>query len=155
MEFYGQSNVATVPSDHSPTWIDAVNSEFYYDQHRKQDAHLKNDNNHMYTTANGVANSTFNLPAHILAMATTSIPVDPMQKCVDYYQQPAQMEYIRDESSYLPSAALTSSLYGDDSSMATYAPCQGPAPWNFSQCYGFYGQAPCSLVNIIDMEDFM
>lgn len=157
MEFYGQPNVATVPSDHSPTWIDAVNSEFYYDQHRKQDAHLKNTNNQMYTTASGVANSAFNLPEHILAMATTPLTADPMQKSMDYYQQPpTQMEYIRDESSsYLPSAALTSSLYGEDSSMATYAPCQGPAPWNFSQCYGFYGQAPCSLVNIIDMEDFM
>lgn len=154
MEFYGQSNVATVPSDHSPTWIDAVNSEFYYDQHRKQDiAHLKNTT-HMYPTTNGgVANSTFNLPGHMLAMATT--PVDSMQKNVDYYQQQptTPMEYGHDDS-YL-SPALTSSLYSDDSSTAIYAPCQGPPPWNFAPCYGYYGQAPCSLVNIIDMEDFM
>lgn len=36
-----------------------------------------------------------------------------------------------------------------------YAPCQGPRPWNFAQCYGFYGEPACPLVDIIDIEDFM
>lgn len=36
-----------------------------------------------------------------------------------------------------------------------YAPCQGPRPWNFAQCYGSYGEPACPLVNIIDIEDFM
>lgn len=34
-------------------------------------------------------------------------------------------------------------------------PCQGPQPWSYAQCYGFYGDAPCQYVDIIDMEDFM
>lgn len=35
-----------------------------------------------------------------------------------------------------------------------YAPCQGPRPWNYAQCYGLYGEPACPLVNIIDIEDF-
>jgi hypothetical protein len=37
----------------------------------------------------------------------------------------------------------------------TYPPCQGPKPWNFAQCYGYYGEAPCQYTNVVDMEDFM
>lgn len=37
----------------------------------------------------------------------------------------------------------------------TYPPCQGPQPWNFAQCYGYYGEAPCQYTNVVDMEDFM
>lgn len=37
----------------------------------------------------------------------------------------------------------------------TYPPCQGPQPWNFAQCYGYYGEAPCQFSNVVDMEDFM
>lgn len=40
--------------------------------------------------------------------------------------------------------------------MPTYPPCQATAqPFNFAQCFGFYGDAPCQYINIIDMEDFM
>lgn len=37
----------------------------------------------------------------------------------------------------------------------TYPPCQGPQPWNFAQCYGYFGEAPCQFSNVVDMEDFM
>lgn len=37
----------------------------------------------------------------------------------------------------------------------TYPPCQGPQPWNYAQCYGYYGEAPCQFANVVDMEDFM
>lgn len=36
-----------------------------------------------------------------------------------------------------------------------YPPCQGPQPWNFAPCYGYYGEAPCQFANVVDMEDFM
>lgn len=36
-----------------------------------------------------------------------------------------------------------------------YAPCEGPRPWNFAQCYGFYGEPACPLAKIGDIEDFM
>uniref|UniRef100_A0A182FL37 Uncharacterized protein n=1 Tax=Anopheles albimanus TaxID=7167 RepID=A0A182FL37_ANOAL len=39
---------------------------------------------------------------------------------------------------------------------ASYAPCQGPPPWNYAYCYGYYGQDACPYVNpMVDMEDFM
>lgn len=37
----------------------------------------------------------------------------------------------------------------------TYPPCEGPQPWNYAQCYGYYGEAPCQFANVVDMEDFM
>lgn len=48
-----------------------------------------------------------------------------------------------------------SSVYCENNAIISYAPCQGPRPWNFAQCYGFYGQPACPLSKIIDMEDFM
>lgn len=133
MEFYGKPNGVIPPTDHSPPWVDAVNAEFYYDQHHKQD----------------VVNPVLNLHENPLTMATTTATtvVKAIQSHLDYYQQPIPTDYINDNSR----------LYLDDNIMP-YAPCQGPSPWNFenfAQCYGFYGQPPCPLVNIIDMEDFM
>lgn len=38
----------------------------------------------------------------------------------------------------------------------SYPPCQGPQPWNYAQCYGYYGEAPCQFAAVgVDMEDFM
>lgn len=34
---------------------------------------------------------------------------------------------------------LNSSVYCENIAMISYAPCEGPKPWNFAQCYGFYG----------------
>lgn len=40
-----------------------------------------------------------------------------------------------------------------------YAPCQTVNPWNYSLCYGLYGQPeppnPCQFTQFIDIEDFM
>lgn len=45
--------------------------------------------------------------------------------------------------------------YAYADSLQTHPPCVGPQPWNFAQCYGYYGDAPCQFANVIDMEDFM
>lgn len=35
-------------------------------------------------------------------------------------------------------------------------PCRGPPPYNYAECFGFYGDAPCQYANVaVDMEDFM
>lgn len=39
--------------------------------------------------------------------------------------------------------------------MQSYAPCEGPKPWNFAYCYGSYGEPACQFANMVDMEDFM
>lgn len=152
MEFCGQSNETAITAAHSSTWFDAVNSEFHYDQHRKQDVDLKNNSNqHMYATASGAVNPVLNLHENPLAMATA--PAEPTQSNMDYYQRPILSTYIN--NNYRMSSP---SLPYVDDNITTYAPCQGPPPWNFTnfaQCYGFFGHEPCPLVNIIDMEDFM
>ena len=44
----------------------------------------------------------------------------------------------------------------DNYSYQSYVPCRGPRPWNFAECFGFYGEAPCQYANVaVDMEDFM
>ncbi|KAL7022431.1 hypothetical protein ACKWTF_012240 [Chironomus riparius] len=54
------------------------------------------------------------------------------------------------------SAYTTNCNYAYAESLQTHPPCHGgPQPWNFAQCYGYYGDAPCQFSNVIDMEDFM
>lgn len=153
MEFYGQSTETATPAGPAATWFDAVNSEFHYDQHRKQDVDLNNNHNqHVYATASSVAHPVLTVHENPLT------PAEPIQSNVGYYQRPPYgllSSYINNERGLLSSPS-SSSMY--DQNMTAYAPCQGPPPWNFTnfeQCYSFYGQAPCPLVNIIDMEDFM
>lgn len=45
--------------------------------------------------------------------------------------------------------------YGQFGGITTYPPCQGPRPWNFAYCYGYYGEPACPMINMVDMEDFM
>lgn len=161
MDYYGQSNAATVPTGRSPTWFEAVNSEFFYEQNQIQDM---KSNHHMYTA--GVVHPTLNIheqPLTIMATTEPTLPLPPppippsvTHTSMDYYQPPIPMHFNTD-AHYL-SSSLPLPAYVDDANgnaLVTYAPCQGPRPWNFAQCYGFYGQPACSLVNIIDMEDFM
>lgn len=151
MEYCGQS-MATVPTGRSPTWYEAVNSEFFYEQNQIQDM---KSNNHQIFTPN-VTNPMVNVHDQPLTVLTTA---EQTHSSMDYYQPPIAMHFNND-ANYLPSPSLPlppplPSYVGDGNALVTYAPCQGPRPWNFAQCYGFYGQPACSLVNIIDMEDFM
>lgn len=73
----------------------------------------------------------------------TSMPNDKMQNS-NFYGATSSDANVKTENNQ----ALAEPLNG-------YAPCQGPRPWNFAQCYGFYGEPACPLVNIIDIEDFM
>lgn len=52
-------------------------------------------------------------------------------------------------------AYVTNYNFAYPESLQTHPPCAGPQPWNFAQCYGYYGDAPCQFANVIDMEDFM
>lgn len=157
MDFYGQTSatVATVPTGRSPTWFEAVNSEFFYEQNQIQDMKSKNHHN-IYST--NITNHLSNVHDQPLTMVTTS--EQQTHTGIDYYQQP-NVHSMHFNANYLPQTHSQSQSqspqqpYGDGNAMVSYAPCQGPRPWNFAQCYGFYGQPACSLLNIIDMEDFM
>ena len=68
------------------------------------------------------------------------------------YQSHANNQMIYQNNvqhTYVPSGEFYQEL------TPTYPPCQGPQPWNFAQCYGYYGEAPCQFADVIDMEDFM
>lgn len=160
MDFYGQTSatVATVPTGRSPTWFEAVNSEFFYEQNQIQDMKSKNHHN-IYST--NITNHLSNVHDQPLTMVTTS--EQQTHTGIDYYQQPnVHSMHFNSNANYLPQTHSQSQSQspqqpynGDGNAMVSYAPCQGPRPWNFAQCYGFYGQPACSLLNIIDMEDFM
>lgn len=70
----------------------------------------------------------------------------------NHVEMPPQNAYY--EPSFSQNGAFTDGNYFTDN-MQTYPPCQGPQPWNFAQCYGYYGEAPCQFSNVVDMEDFM
>lgn len=156
MDYYGQSSLATVPTGRSPTWYEAVNSEFFYEQ--DQVKKMKSNNQHMYSGAAVAAiaatNHTINVHEQPLANVVTTSEQQTSNNNVHYYHRPMSMHFNNNANNYLPPPPPPS-FAGDGNAIVSYAPCQGPRPWNFAQCYGFYGQPACSLLNIIDMEDFM
>lgn len=56
-----------------------------------------------------------------------------------------------------PSPVMNPAYMEQPYPLPNYPPCQGPpgGPWNYGYCYGFYGEAPCAYVDVVDMEDFM
>lgn len=171
MDYYGQPSAATVPTGRSPTWYEAVNSEFFYEQNQIQK--MQSTNQHIYVNSASAAVSVTATNHSINVHEQPLANVDTMAKQqthtntntsnnsssnsnMEYYHRPMSMHFNNDANNYFPPPPLPpSSCAGDGNSMMTYPPCQGPRPWNFAQCYGFYGQPACSLLNIIDMEDFM
>lgn len=81
------------------------------------------------------------------------------QQNVQSYQNYSNQAAMPSASTYfnqsvVPSGEFPNGNYFIDNAQ-TYPPCQGPQPWNFAQCYGYYGEAPCQFANVVDMEDFM
>lgn len=151
MNFYSGTCSATVPTGRSPTWFEAVNAEFFYEQNQIQD--MKSNNHHMYGA--NMANHSVNVHNQPLTGVTTS---EQTHANIEYYQQPSAVHsmHFNSNANYLPQSQSQSQAYLDDGgATVSYAPCQGPRPWNFAQCYGFYGEPACSMLNIGDMEDFM
>jgi hypothetical protein len=88
------------------------------------------------------------------------------------YQQPQQQMHLTQPNNYggaqfndfgaanFPISSAPSAIsYNSDNNYfieQSNAPCRGPQPWNFAECFGFYGDAPCQYANVaVDMEDFM
>lgn len=77
----------------------------------------------------------------------------PQMPCYQNYPNPIQGTAYFDQSAN-QNAGFSGGNYFIDAAQ-TYPPCQGPQPWNFAQCYGYYGEAPCQYADVVDMEDFM
>lgn len=75
------------------------------------------------------------------------------------YQQPMSLvsSPVPAYTHHQPSVPMNPAFMEQPYPLPNYPPCQGPpgGPWNYSYCYGFYGEAPCPYVDVIDMEDFM
>lgn len=142
--FPTQSNMGTIPMDQTtPPWYDATHTEFQYQPNTMQGpvpmvypGDIQN-NGHM--------------------AAEQMVPAFQQQQQLPPVAQTNTATYPGPLSVYLNRTSNYSlSMYPNDpNTSVTHAPCQGPRPWNYAQCYGFYGEPPCPLVNMVDMEDFM
>lgn len=131
-------------SSSSSTSTSSSNSESFY--HTKTTQRVSNAYNNL---SNGL---TYAQPAHApfpiqmsdsSAFHEPSIPNGKIQNSIQFYNATSFDANVKTENT-----TLAEPLNG-------YAPCQGPQPWNFAQCYGFNDEPACPLVNIIDIEDFM
>lgn len=92
---------------------------------------------------------------------TSPVAVAPAVSNIGYVcnqQTPSYQPYVQQH--VLPPAAplsMAPAYMEQPYALPNYPPCQGPTdgPWNYGYCYGFYGEAPCPYVDVIDMEDFM
>lgn len=129
-----------------PSWYGPVNPEYQYQSHLNMlgpppmgySAHPQH-NNHMF--------DEHTVPTLQQPM---SIGEQPPANPVRY--QGLLTTYL---SQMNPNNNASASCQSDPNVIVPYAPCQGQQPWNYSPCYGYDGQPPCPLVNLIDMEDFM
>lgn len=176
MDYY----VPSYPPSPMQGWWEAVNSEFFYEQEQIQNmnANYKSSiNADMYNTTPLVPVQQYsNSVAAEQTMATFSCENSngsvtyPSNNIVDNQQQQQQQQsqdqldmqlFPQQVSSinpfYTPMSSDGNIVINDTDApmIPTYPPCQGPRPWNFAQCYGFYGEPACPLLNLVDMEDFM
>ncbi|KAG5670956.1 hypothetical protein PVAND_001185 [Polypedilum vanderplanki] len=77
----------------------------------------------------------------------------------NYYTNMSQSSHYNSNGYVDQSVAVgNASNYVFNESYQTHPPCQGPQPWNYAHCYGYFGDEPCQFSNftsVIDMEDFM
>uniref|UniRef100_A0A182SZL1 Uncharacterized protein n=1 Tax=Anopheles maculatus TaxID=74869 RepID=A0A182SZL1_9DIPT len=124
----------------APTVMGSNND--YHQQQHHQPPHVSSSNHHLV----GGAYQPF-------CQALPPPPPPP-------HQQSSYGAELSGKSSEVVSQSLvptsgTTSFLEQPYVAANYAPCQGPPPWNYAYCYGYYGQEPCPFVNMVDMEDFM
>ena len=88
----------------------------------------------------------------------TNIQTQITQYEIPPYQDP-NSNFQQWTNTFINQTVDTSTGYSGENyfieNVQTYPPCQGPQPWNFAHCYGYFGDAPCQFANVIDMEDFM
>lgn len=131
----------------SQTWFEAVHSEFLYEQ--SQISGMNMFSNQMlqspdYRQPPNEGEMYYDPTAQIVPDAVGYMPMQPNGVPSVNYLNSSSMA----AQQFPPNADQSYPLAG-------VAPCQGPRPWNFAQCFGFYGEPACPLLNVIDMEDFM
>lgn len=136
-----------------PAWWEAVTSEFIYEQGQvhslnvppystyDQQTAVTNHQSQVYNTASFHNSPSSNSP---LPYSNQTTPSDRFSVCSNieqYNTGPLSPDYLVAGGGYPRSGS--------------YAPCDGPRPWNYDYCYGYYGEPACPMISMVDMEDFM
>lgn len=124
-------------NDSRPAWWEAVNSEFVYEQRQVRGIKSGGQSAH-----HGYEQQQ---------MVYEDFPCMSQSPALGYPTKP----YSPDSEQYSIASFDPTNEYSGYPEMSTYPPCQGPRPWNFAYCYGYYGEPACPLINMVDMEDFM
>lgn len=149
-------------------WWEAVTSEFVYEQEQVQCLNVAQQQQHQQQHQPQQQTNT-PLP---YGMYDGRHQQPPPHQTVAQFPLGSPDQYVA--SNNATAITDTSSLYsaGSGGGMAdsgaaspmdyactyptvTYAPCEGPQPWNYAYCYGYYGEPACPMMNLVDMEDFM
>lgn len=169
--------VPSYPSSSVPGWWEAVNSEFFYEQNQIQNmstnAVYKTNINaslfdaepivpvQQYPNSVGSAEQAMTTFSFENSNGSASYPcstVENQQQSQDQLDMQLFPQQVSSPNSFYTPMSSDGNIVINDTDapvIPTYAPCQGPRPWNFAQCYGFYGEPACPLINLVDMEDFM
>lgn len=135
-----------------PAWWEAVTSEFVYEQGQVHSLNVPQFStyDHQQPVSSQSTQASYNPayqnssgPNSPLAYSNQRSPSDRFSVCSNYdaYNTSSPSpEYLAAGSYPLP---------------GTYAPCDGPRPWNYDYCYGYYGEPACPMISMVDMEDFM
>lgn len=154
----------------TPTWYDAVNSEYFYEQ--EQIHNLKNQNNYQLSAnQEHLPIQNENPTVYSSGFDDSCIPFPSSEFSIEnpaaFYPMPTnesnQLQNLNYSNGFSNSdTSLDMQIVNDENSVlplpfpkVSHAPCQGPKPWNFAHCYGFYGEPACPLLNVTDMEDLL
>lgn len=139
-----------------PVWWEDVTSEFVYEQGQVHSLNVP----HQYSTfdhqsvSNNQTHHVFNPVYHSPSSGSKSpITYRNQQSPSDRFSVCSNVELYNNGS---PSPEyLTGTGGGGYPHPGAYAPCDGPRPWNYDYCYGYYGEPACPMISMVDMEDFM
>lgn len=140
----------------SAAWWEAVTSEFVYEreqvlQQQKQQQKLSSQPYALYDCQQQQQQQQLMHQSYhpILPPVPHFSPGPPDAPYV------AQTTVTDTASLYATPTPPAIDAYGCSFPEQTFAPCEGPQPWNYAYCYGYYDEPACPMMNLVDMEDFM
>lgn len=157
--------------DPQPPWWEAVTAEFVYEQGQvhnnlnsvacqphHQFAPYDQQQHQLLTPSQNLYPNAYHLSQHQSVASTASnSPLGYSSQSSRYSPSclPSDQFSVPSTPTELYSASPIGAEYLTDYHPTSYAPCDGPRPWNYAYCYGYYGEPACPLINMVDMEDFM
>lgn len=129
-----------------PAWWEAVTAEFVYEQGQVNSLNAAHFTTYDQQTSLPYDNNAYH---HNSSASHSPIIYSNQQSPSDRYSVGSNADPYNTGP---PSPEYLAAGYPH---AGVYAPCDGPRPWNYNYCYGYYGEPACPMVNMVDMEDFM